>query len=100
MHIEVNVTKTLVKHLYGTNDNPQLRDDCKEVGVLQHAWMQEGQGGRMEMPRANWVLSIRERKDMNEVFSTSQFPTGYAAKLRGSCSKDDSRQPYGLKSHD
>ena len=100
MHIEVNVTKSLVRHLYGTNDNQQLRDDCEEVGVLRHAWMQVGQGDRIEIPSANWVLSTQDRKAMNKIFSTLRFPTGYGAKFRSSCSKDDAYPPHGLKLYD
>ncbi len=52
------------------------------------------------MPSAHWVLSTQDRKAMNKIFSTLRFPTGYAAKLRSSCSKDDAHAPHGLKLHD
>ncbi len=101
MHIEVNVTKTLMKHLYGANDNQALRDDCQEVGVLSDSWMRSGEGGRMEMPSASWVLMPHERKAMNAMMVSTRFPTGYGAKLRASCSGViDAHQPIGLKSHD
>jgi hypothetical protein len=95
MHIEVNVVKSLVKHLYGANDNIALREDCEEARMHRHAWMREdGQHA------ANWVIAPQTRKAMNEVFSTIRFPAGYGAKFRGSCSRNDAGAPNGLKSHD
>ena len=37
---------------------------------------------------------------MNEIFSTSRFPTSYARSLHASCLKDNAHQPHGLKSYD
>jgi hypothetical protein len=34
MHIEVNMGKNLVRHLYGIRNTKAVRDDVEEVGVL------------------------------------------------------------------
>jgi hypothetical protein len=34
MHIEVNVGKNLVRHLYGIQNTEAVREDAEEVGVL------------------------------------------------------------------
>ena len=33
MHIEVNVTKSLFKHIYGVNDVKEVREDCEKAHV-------------------------------------------------------------------
>lgn len=100
MHIEVNVCKSLIKHMYGENDGEPLRKDCKEARMHRRAWIKRGVDGSKIMPNARWILPRAIRKKMNECISSMRFPTGYGAKLRGSCTKNDASPPHGLKSHD
>ncbi len=41
MHIEVNVAKNLMKHMYGTNDSREIREEAKNVGVMSTSWIME-----------------------------------------------------------
>jgi hypothetical protein len=96
MHIEVNVGKNLVRHLYGIRNTKVVRDDAEEVGVLRHSWVSEDG----ELPAARWVLPTRLLKRMNGMLGNMKYPSHYGATLRGSCSGDDATPPIGLKSHD
>lgn len=114
MHIEVNVCKSLIKHLYGVNDCEALRKDLKVAKVHKNAWiktrvLKEGDivvRKWRETPPARWVLPSSTLKQMNMFMSSIRFPTGYGAKLRGSCTtvgRDGNltaKPPHGLKSHD
>ena len=53
MHIEVNVAKNLIDHMYGVRNSDGVRVDAKEVGVVKHAWLRASDGKR---PRAHWIL--------------------------------------------
>ena len=96
MHIEVNVGKNLVKHLYGVQDTKAIQEDAEEVGVLQHSWI----SADGELPEAQWVLPTRRLKQMNGELGNMKYPSHYGATLRGSCSSDNAKPPIGLKSHD
>lgn len=98
MHIEVNVTKTLLKHIHGTNDGATLCNDCKVVGVHRSSWVDDN--GQFDRDSASWILPRIILKDLNKIFSTIRFPSHYGASFRGSCRENDFHIPHGLKSHD
>jgi hypothetical protein len=96
MHIEVNVCKNLMRHLYGIQNTKAIREDAEEAGVVQHSWIDEDG----ELPNAHWILPTRLLKRINGELGDIKYPSHYGATLRGSCSSDDSIPPVGLKSHD
>lgn len=105
MHIEVNVCKSIMKHTYGTNNTAAVRNDCKDAGMHKAVWTipehsddsDDGDDPHLIPP---WVLPKPVIKELNDMLSKSRFPTGYGAKLRGSCKAAGTDQPSGLKSHD
>jgi hypothetical protein len=98
MHIEVNVTKNLLKHIYGVNDGGLLRNDCKDVGVHRISWVDEH--GLYDRDIAPWIFSRPVLKEMNSIICATRFPTHYGASFRSSCKSNDFHAPHGLKSHD
>jgi len=39
MHIEHNVSKSVLKYLFGEQDTMEMHKDMEEVGVKQHLWL-------------------------------------------------------------
>ncbi len=96
MHIEVNVAKNLMKHMYGTNDSREIREDAENVGVMSGSWItEEGQ-----IPEAPWVLPQHVLKRMNGMICKMKFPSHYGAGFWRCTTGLDSGLPIGLKSHD
>ena len=104
MHIEVNITKSLLRNVYGSRDNLSVRRDCQVAGVHRRSWPKIGRDGKPLKVRGedtSWILDKRVRKAMNALFCSTRFPTGYGPKLRNFCNPTKaSEPPHGLKSHD
>ena len=98
MHIEVNVTKNMLKHIYGANDGIAIRNDCKDMRVHQMSWVDEH--GQFDRASASWIFPRAILKEMNKIFSTTRFPSHYGVSFQGSCQPNDFHIPHGLKSHD
>lgn len=96
MHIEVNVAKNLMKHLYGINDKRSVRDDAELAGLLKASWITPAG----DMPEAPWVLPDHTLKLMNGMICNMKFPSHYGAGFRRCTSGQDAGLPIGLKSHD
>lgn len=96
MHIEVNVAKNLMKHIYGTNDSRAVREDAEEAGVVSMSWITE----EGESPEAQWVLPTHVLKRMNGMICKMKFPSHYGAGFRRCTTGQDVGLPIGLKSHD
>ncbi|CAM6082346.1 unnamed protein product [Calypogeia fissa] len=79
MHIEVNVCKNVLKHIYGANDTAAVRDDAKEEGMVKACWI----GADGSVPDAPWVLPETVIKRINGMLSAMRFPTGYGAGFWG-----------------
>jgi len=45
MHIEINVSESIFKYLFGDKDTIEVCKDLEEVGMMQHLWLhQQGVG--------------------------------------------------------
>ncbi|KAL3702571.1 hypothetical protein R1sor_020593 [Riccia sorocarpa] len=100
MHIEANVTKSLIKRIFGEKDDKLARRACEEFGVHQEAWIQVSDGGIESLPPAPWILTTEERKICKKCISEIRFPTGFGSCLRKGFEKDGPKWPSALKSHD
>lgn len=49
MHIEVNVAKNLVKHIYGKNDTRGVREDAEHVGVVKSCWITDSGENHLDL---------------------------------------------------
>ncbi|KAL3690360.1 hypothetical protein R1sor_016669 [Riccia sorocarpa] len=76
MHIEANVVKSLIKHLFGEKDNVRARRGCEEFNMHTESWMQVSNDGTETMPHAPWVLRKEESKNLCQRISKIRFPTG------------------------
>ncbi|KAL3683218.1 hypothetical protein R1sor_001240 [Riccia sorocarpa] len=74
MHIEVNVTKSLIKRIFGEKDGKPARLACEEFGVHPEAWIQVSDGGIESLPPAPWILTTEERKIYKKRISEIRFP--------------------------
>ncbi|KAL3693547.1 hypothetical protein R1sor_007198 [Riccia sorocarpa] len=94
MHIEANVTKSLIKRIFGEKDGNPARRACEEFGVHPEAWIQVSDGGIESLPPAPWILTTEERKICKKRISEIRFPTDLrdaicdlSALIRWVCSK-------------
>ncbi|CAM6092137.1 unnamed protein product [Calypogeia fissa] len=97
MHIEGNVGKSLIEHLYGENSK-NWREACVELNMHPDLWSYKEASGQTVNPPAPWVLSKEERKEFRRWIGTLRFPTNYGANLRRAFEKDN--WPSYLKTHD
>ncbi|KAL3682163.1 hypothetical protein R1sor_000185 [Riccia sorocarpa] len=100
MHIEANVVKSLIKHLFGEKDNVRARRGCEKFNMHPESWMQVSDDGTETMPPAPWVLRKEERKTLCQRISKIRFPTGFGSYLKKAFTTDKASWPSDLKSHD
>ncbi|KAL3679629.1 hypothetical protein R1sor_022585 [Riccia sorocarpa] len=100
MHIKANVTKSLIKRIFGEKDGQPARRACEEFGVHSEAWIHVTDGGVETLPPAPWVLNTQQRKILRERISEIRFPTGFGSCLRKAFEKEGAKWPASLKSHD
>ncbi|KAL3701030.1 hypothetical protein R1sor_019052 [Riccia sorocarpa] len=100
MHIETNVSKSLIKRIFGEKDGKPARRACEEFGVHLEAWIQVSHGGIESLPPTPWILTTEERKICKKRISEIRFPTGFGSCLRKDFEKDGPKWPSALKSHD
>lgn len=81
MHIEKNITESLIKFLEGTKDTVKVRQDLKVRNQHEHLWPKadpQKSGGYVK-PLAPYVLSVEEKKLFHDRIAALRVPTGYAA---------------------
>ncbi|KAL3691540.1 hypothetical protein R1sor_005191 [Riccia sorocarpa] len=88
MHIEANVVKSLIKHLFGEKDNVRARRGCEEFNMHPESWMQVSDDGTKTMPSAPWVLRKEERKTLCQRISKIRLPIGFGSYLRKAFTTD------------
>lgn len=98
MHIFKNVAVVLWKTITGEADTKGQRDDLQEQGRMQHLWTQSRPNGKIFLPKAPWVLTKAEEKQVKKCIQEFRTPTGCMHCLKGAFTKDG--QLSGLKSHD
>ena len=103
MHTEKNNAETLFATIMDTDkskDNVKARVDLKELCDRPKQHMQPPSGRRgWTRPKADFVLSRPQRREVLEWFQNLMFPDGYAANLRRGVNLTTLRI-NGLKSHD
>ena len=83
-----------------TKDNVKARVDLKELCDQPKQYMQPPTGRRgWRIPKADFVLSRPQRREVLEWFQNLMFTDGYAANLRRGVNLTTLRI-NGLKSHD
>lgn len=96
MHVEVNVAKNLIAHLYGNKSSSAIREDAKDVGVVKSCWTtRDG-----VVPDAPWALPRPILRRINGMICDLKFPSHYGAGFRGCTTGEEWTPPIGLKSHD
>src|SRR5450759_2215469 len=100
MHIEGNVGKSLVKHLYGEKGMNWL-NSCQEYEMHADLWPYVNHEGIVVKPNPTWVLSKQDRMEFRRCIGAMWFPTNYGANLRKAFGEQDlSNWPSYLKTHD
>ena len=103
MHIFKNVASTLWDHLIGARDSVNVREDLRNIGRMRQAWPRIGLRGKIELPRAPWMLLKTEEKMVKQQICSFRTPTGHMRCLKGAFIKKKKRgveRISGLKSHD
>jgi hypothetical protein len=60
MHIEINVSQSILKYLFGDKDKIEVCKDLKEVVVMQQLWLHQQGGGSYKKPQAPFVFTQNE----------------------------------------
>ena len=98
MHTERNISANILKHVFGDNDNEEVRKDMEQAGVMNQLWLQPRQNSDTYiLPRAPYVLTESERRSFLRVVSATSTPTGFSSTLQKHAGKD---RLAGMKSHD
>lgn len=105
MHIEGNVAKSLVRHVYGEREKSKTdswacRRACEEFRVHYYSWVQTRAGGVEYIEPAPWVLTQPERRLFKRRIAKMRMPTGYGANLRKAFTSGKTQDWAGyLKTH-
>ena len=104
MHSEKNIAEALFGTIMDisdkTKDNVKARVDQETLCDRPKLDMRPPRGGKSwRKPRAEFVLTRPQRREVLEWFQTLMFPDGYAANLRRGVNLSTMRI-NGLKSHD
>ena len=76
MHIEGNVGKALIKHLYGKKEK-NFREACEEFERHPDVWVTiNPQTGQKVEPKAPWTLTVPQRREFQNRIGEMRFPTG------------------------
>lgn len=98
MHIEKNISESVLKFLFGEKDTAESRKDLEEVGMRRELWLRPRANRlRVFKPHAPYVLTDAEKKIFVEEVSGIRTPTGYGSALGKHLKK---ARFTGLKSHD
>ncbi len=62
MHIERNVSESILKYLFGDKDTIEVCKDLEEARVMQHLWLHQQGGGSYTKPQASYVFTWNEAK--------------------------------------
>lgn len=104
MHIFKNVASNIWDHLIGARDSLRVREDLRSINRLPSTWPQESRNeGKVILPKAPWILSKEEERQVKDRLASIRTPTGFMRSLKGaftSTKKRGSTKLYGLKSHD
>jgi hypothetical protein len=99
MHCEKNITKSLMKTLFGEKDALKVRMDLKEGNIRPHLWPIPGRKpGSLTLPQVSYVLTKKEKEVFVDVVRQLKTPTHYVGQLRERVHVDGSLKE--LKSYD
>ncbi len=101
MHIEKNITESLIKFLEGTKDTVKVRQDLKARRQQPELWPKADtkRAGGFVKPLAPYVLSKQEKQTFHDRISALRVPSGYAAAFKKHV-KHKTKVLGGMKSHD
>lgn len=100
MHIEGNVGRSLIRHMYG-DGHANWKEACKELSMHFEVLPYRGENGQMVNPRPPWCFTLLERREFRQRIGAMRFPTGYGANLRRAFGPNDpTNWPAFLKTHD
>ncbi|WP_206064465.1 hypothetical protein, partial [Rothia koreensis] len=101
MHIEGNVSKIITGHITGVDDKRTVRLACEAAGVHRSSWLRYTQAGEEIIPRAPWILTPDERREIRHRIMEIRMPTGFGSSFTKAFSEDQSKHwAIGLKTHD
>ncbi|KAL3693626.1 hypothetical protein R1sor_007277 [Riccia sorocarpa] len=101
MHEKGNITKNLLRHMFGHVDELHHRRACEEFNVHQETWPYRRSDGTEGKRQAPWVFSKQERDLFRQRISEIRTPTGYSLYIGGGFQHvDDKIWGKGMKTHD
>lgn len=98
MHVEKNVSASILGFLLGDKDTISVRKDMEAVGIKPSLHLQPRPGrGNYFKPHAPYVLNTSEAAQFLRSIRSIKVPTGYSSNMTKHVSE---KNLQGLKSHD
>lgn len=98
MHVERNISASVLRHIFGEKDTAATRKDMEQVGKFPNLWLQFPLGASNYLkPPAPYVFTDSEKQEVMGLISQTRTPTGYASSFNKHLGED---KLGGLKSHD
>ncbi len=97
MNVERNISKNILKYLFGDNDIIEVCKNLEKAGVMQHLWLHQQGGESYKKPQAPYVFTQNEAKAFVDFVGEVQTPTGYASAFKKHVGN---QRLQHIKSHD
>ena len=98
MHVEKNISASILGYILGDKDNVAVRKDMEDVGIRPSLHLQRRSGGgNFIKPHAPYALRPEETASFLRRVGGIKVPTGYSSSMLKHLSD---RKLHGLKSHD
>ncbi len=98
MHVECNVSESVLKYLFGEKNTLEMRKDLKQAKLMQHLWLhQKDEGANYIKPLAPFVFIQNASKAFLDFVAQIHAPIGYATTFRKHVG---ARRLMNMKCHD
>ncbi|XP_065863360.1 uncharacterized protein [Euphorbia lathyris] len=103
MHIEKNICDNILGTVMGivgkNKDGEKARKDLALFGIQKYLHLVPKIGGKYEMPRAAYALTLKERRIVCKFLASVKVPDGYSSNIERWVNVDEGKIS-GMKSHD
>jgi hypothetical protein len=80
MQVEHNVSKSVLKYLFGEKDTLEVQKDLEQARVMGYLWLhQQDEGANNIKPLAPFVFTQNESKAFLDFVAQVRAPTSYVA---------------------
>lgn len=98
MHYEKNISKNMLKVIFGEKDMTFVRKYMQEVSNRSQLWLQQVTNGLYIKPTTPYVMTKALKMTFLHMIKKLKTPINYAGSLRTKVEKEG--KLWGLKSHE